>query len=35
MSVLSDLAKKWGVPTWTLWAACVVVGLTVAKVFLF
>ncbi len=35
MSVLSDLAKKWGVPAWTLWAALVVVGAVVAKVFVF
>lgn len=35
MSVLSELAKKWGVPTWVLWAALVVAGATVARVFLF
>lgn len=35
MSVLSELAKKWGVPVWSLWVALVVAGAVVAKVFVF
>lgn len=35
MSVLSDLAKKFGVKPWVLWVVCVAVGVVAAKVFLF